>query len=119
MRVVFDSFESFCQEIAEQSVAIRKKTVRFIVARVPEQEAGVSFQVGLMATAVVDDGNGGELLEVAIQCGMDETGQKSRGQQVAPDKTDGSDGAAKLAAILKGVCEKNGLKLRPGKIELF
>lgn len=119
MRIVFDSFESFLQEIAEQAEAVRGKTVRFIIARMPEQDAGVSFQVGFMATAVANDGDGGTLLEVAIQCGKDEAAQKSRGEIVVPEKTSGSDGAAKLAAMLKAACEKSGLKMRPGKIELF
>lgn len=119
MRIVFDSFDAFCEEIAEQAAAVRGKTVRAISLRQPEQDAGVTFAVGFMATALLDDGHEGTLMEVAIQCGQDEAPQRSRGQEIAPAKTGGSDGATKLWAKLKDACEKNGLRLRPGKIEQY
>ena len=119
MRIIFDSFDAFCKEIAEQAAGVRLKTVRAIVLRQPEQEEGKSFQVGLVATAVIDDEGERCLLEIAVQCGQDVAAPRSRGQEVGPAVTVGSDGAARLWAMLKETCDAGGLKLRQGKIELY
>lgn len=119
MRIIFDSFDAFCQDIAEQAKAVKYQTVRALTLRQPEQAENVTFQVGFMGTAVVVDEGEPCLLEVAIQCGQDEAPPRSRGVAVGPGKVAGSDGAVKLFAKLKSVCEEHGLKLRTGKIELY
>lgn len=119
MRIVFDSFDSFCEEISERAGEFVKKTVRAITLRQPEQDEGVSFQVGFMATAVVGDGDGRELLELAVQCGQDVNARTRKGEIIVEAIVTGSDGAAKLWAKLKTICEASGLRLRPGKIELY
>ncbi len=122
MRIVFDSFDAFCQEIRERADAVRLKTVRAIILREPEQDERVSFQVGFMATAVIDDDTGEAcLLEIAVQCGQDKVAPRSRGAEVGPADVGGSDGAVRLWDKLQETCEEDGrgLKLRNGKIELY
>lgn len=70
----------------------------------------VKFSVAFQATAVCQFAQGEFLLDLGVDCGFD---YRDRSQQC-----EASDEAARLRAELTEFCEKNGLTVRPGIIDM-
>lgn len=106
MRVVVNTIEEFCSEIACSNVV--GKTVRFRVDRIAEQDEAITFLVGVWATAVIAEDSGNVyLLEFGDTAGYD----NANGDV-------GTDVAAHWEVEVLAACHKAGLEVRPGKIEV-
>jgi hypothetical protein len=102
------SLEDFIAEITAERDSIADNIVRWMANQAPLQKEGISHQVEVWATAVRADGQGEPwLLEFGQVAG-----------EVAADDSRGMVKAEELRFTLKTACDKLGLKLRPGKIEL-
>jgi hypothetical protein len=106
------TLKDFVAELGEEKHRVANRVVRWHSLRNPEQQECISFEVGAWATALVGNESDPEayLLECYMPCGRDSTKAKT---------TEGSDRAAKLRATLAEFCDDNGLRLRPGKIEVY
>lgn len=114
MRVVFGTFDDFCQEVRKCAGTIRGGIVRVLTTREPEQSECLTFSCGIIATAVDDSSAEPTLLEVAVHTGKDEAETK-RTKAVSS----GSENSDLLKSNLASHCKEAGLEIRPGKIELY
>ena len=108
MVVEHNSLASFIKELECEKDRIADKTVRWSTGRTPEQEEQVTFEVDVWATALRKGGDEDYLIELGQSVGCDDQ-----------ERNAGSDAAAKMMQELEDACDRLGLRLMPGKIELF
>lgn len=108
--VGFDNLDDFIAELRGERDLIADKIVRWQLNRTPEQAEGFSFEVDVWATAVRKGGDESYLMEFGNVAGFDNNEEGT---------TSGTDSAATLKAKLTEACDDMGMKLRPGKIEVF
>ncbi len=87
---------------------IMDNMIRWRVNRSPEQREEVSFQVSVWATAILQETDADYLLEFGKALGSSEA--KDSPVEI---KVNG------MESSLKAACDLLGLKVRPGKIEVF
>lgn len=109
MRVTCGCIEEFVEELESEASAGRviRKIVRLRIERVPEQKERVSFQVAFIGTALLGDQRPEELLQFAGTAGRD-----------CRDDEAGTETAEQWRDQVKAVCEKHGLTLRRGQLEI-
>jgi hypothetical protein len=111
MNVVnYTSIDDLFSELREEATRVVDKIVRLQVARVPEQVEEISFEVGVWITALIKLDDDSYLLEFGASAGCDDTSAKTH---------TGSECAAHTKQRLSELCDDVGLKLRPGKIEVY
>jgi hypothetical protein len=110
--------EALIDELKEVRHRIADRTVRWEVMHIPQSE--VAIQVGVWATAICrkdgsDTSSEEYLIEFGRPVGVDdlEITESDGGGPV------GTNNAAAMRAKLLEACDDLGLKLRPGKIEVF
>jgi len=115
MRIVCNTVVDFLRNLElEGPEAVLQKAVRVSVSSVPLDEnkrEAVKFSVMLQASAVVCLPEGGEyLLEVGVDCGRD---YKDDSHEYEGTRT-----ATAARKRIEEFCEKHGLDVRPGVIDL-
>jgi len=109
MRVTVTTIDDFCSELTAEAANIADRIVRTRVDITPQQSEGISFDIGLWATALVNVADGGQyVLEFGEPSGVDDGGDES-----------GSKLAREWIGEIRAVCEQYGLQMRRGKIEVF
>jgi hypothetical protein len=110
--VAVAKLSDFIDEVREEAHRVANRMVRWHVLRNPEQPEQISFQVGAWATALLGTETDPEqyLLECFVPCGRD---------SVKLPSTEGTDTAGKARQMLAEACDDKGLRLRPGKIEVY
>jgi hypothetical protein len=106
--VEFASIDDFIAELRDECSLIADRIVRWHISRTPEQREGVSFQIDVWATALRKGGDEDLLLEFGQPVGSD----SQHGQP-------GTQGANAIRSRLAEACDDLGLKIRPGKIEVY
>jgi len=106
MRIEVTTIDDFCKELREEGSKknVWQLQVRYRIDRTAEQDEEISFQVGIWLTAVIDYEEDRFILELALATGCDDQ--------------EGYSGTAK-AEEHQELCDDVGLKLRPGKFELY
>lgn len=109
MRVICGSLEEFLSELDAEAGDGRvwQKVVRLRIERVPEQKDQTSFEVAFIGTALIGGQHPEYLLEFVGWTGID--GRRPN---------DGTKTAEDWQSQVKTLCEKRGLKLRRGKLEI-
>ena len=115
MRVVCTTVDDFLRNLeSEGPTQILQGVVRINVSSMPSdgnKRESTIFSVVLQASAVVGLPEGGEyLLEVGIDCGNDYTDDSHEYK--------GTRAAGKARDLIEAKCEKLGLEVRPGIIDL-
>lgn len=111
MKIQVANVDDFLGELHCESTRVKNGVVRFQVYRTPEQDERVSFDVAVLATAILtdDDKRPVAILEYIEACGRD-----SRKEVDA-----GSRRAAEIELRIREACGSLNLSVRPGKFELF
>ena len=107
MKIEHTEINDFVEEVARRSANVLRKEVRCRIACASEQpphQPPTTFKYAFVGTAVIEDEHGSVLIELAIG-----TGSGAEGEKVAVD----------WKAKLKETCDKHGLNLRPGRIEVW
>lgn len=113
MRITFSTIEAFISELEREWKAghVWRNQVRYDVVSRAEQKEAVSFEIGLILTAMIDEeGNGeGFLLESVIRCGSDDP------SEAVPDA--GSKQAQKNLKLVHAAANDCALSVLPGRLE--
>ncbi len=106
------TIEDFLSELKEESSRVADKIVRWQVSRTCKQaEVEIDWEVTCWATAIINAEDERYLLEFGESAGDDCEGDDGH--------HNGSDQAGYWKQRLVEACDDCGLKLRPGKIEVF
>lgn len=111
MRIICNELDEFVDELSSQAAEgfVVGGIVRFTTMREWEQEEHLSCAVGVSATALLGMGDEPrELLEWTAEVGRDTQRERC-----------GSKSAEVYVEKLVEVCDKFGLRVRPGKYELI
>lgn len=112
MRVECGTFDEFLEELKLEAAAhrIHENIVRVRVDRTPQQDEAVSFDVALLATALIKTTDGDWTLEYAGYCGEDRNQSKqSTGTMVSNAQR----------RKIEDVAEAYDLRIRGGKWEVW
>lgn len=108
MRVELTNIDDFCEELEQEAHRIHEQVVRVRIDRVPQQDEGVTYDVGFWATALVKTEDGDWVLEFGRLAGED-----------SGSTDEGSETAARWREQVELLAAKQGLTLRRGKIEIW
>lgn len=108
--VNFATLADFIAELGEEKEQIADRIVRWTTNRRPEQPEEISFQWEGWATAAAICKDGDYLYEICVPLGRE---SEQAGVRAGPENAD------KAADKLRESCRQLGLRLRPGKIEVF
>ena len=116
MKIVCSTVEEFLENLNDENPqSFLRGTIQVSVSRNPldgTKRDAVKFSVNLQASVLVNmpEDEGQYLIEVGEDCGID--------YQDASMDLAGSDVAAEKRAQIIEYCEANGLRVRPGMIEV-
>jgi hypothetical protein len=106
--IQLSTLEEFIAELQAAPDQILDRTVRIKINRIAEQREAVSWLVVVWLTAIQKGDDADYLMEF--------------GKEIGSSKTKDSPVEAKVAGMeaqLKAACELIGLKVRPGKLEVY
>jgi len=113
MRVECHTIADFLTNLKKDVAGVYRKIVYFSKTERSLDESGrgtVRFGINLQASAVIDDGDGGQYhLEYGEDCGID--------YRDASNDAAGSACAADILSKLETFCKDAGLEIRPGIVQ--
>lgn len=113
MRVECHTIADFLTNLKKDQAGIYRKIVYFSKTERPldgSSRGAVRFGINLQASAVIDDGDGGQYhLEYGEDCGID--------YRDASNDAAGSTRAAGIFTSLEKFCKVAGLDIRPGIVQ--
>lgn len=112
MLVHHKNLDDFIAELRDCQTTVADKIVRWQSGKLAKDHDEIEFEVAVFGTAIVGRDDADYLLEYAESVGIDRNAY-------GDISTAGSERAKALRKKLQEHCDDMGLRLLPGKLELF